>query len=160
MIERTVAAYRVNSSAIAVALLVVTNLIPLVGVLWLGWDLMLILALYWAENGVVGVINILKILTAEGDELQSLDHALVGERPPGGLTQSPRHGRLLHHPLRPVLGRPRRVRVHVHPGHDRDRLAPGGQPGDPFARASRAWTCRCSRSAWWAWPSATGCRSG
>ena len=83
MIERTVAAYRVNSSAIAVALLVITNLIPLVGVLWLGWDLMLILALYWAENGVVGVINILKILTAEGDELQSLDHALVGERPPG-----------------------------------------------------------------------------
>ncbi len=66
MIERTVAAYRVNSSAIAVALLIITNLIPLVGVLWLGWDLMLILALYWAENGVVGVINILKILTAEG----------------------------------------------------------------------------------------------
>jgi uncharacterized protein DUF6498 len=66
MIERTVAAYRVNSSAIAVVLLVITNLIPLVGVLWLGWDLMLILALYWAENGVVGVINVLKILTAEG----------------------------------------------------------------------------------------------
>ena len=61
-----VGAYRVNSSAIAVGLLIITNLIPLVGVLWLGWDLLLILALYWAENGVVGVINILKILTAEG----------------------------------------------------------------------------------------------
>ena len=66
VVGQAVDAYRVNSSAIAVALLVVTNLIPLVGVLWLGWDLLLILALYWAENGVVGVINILKILTAEG----------------------------------------------------------------------------------------------
>ncbi|HEV7200842.1 MAG TPA: DUF6498-containing protein [Candidatus Limnocylindria bacterium] len=66
MIDRAVSAYRVNSSAIAVALLIVTNLIPLGGVLWLGWSLLLILALYWAENGVVGVINVLKILTAKG----------------------------------------------------------------------------------------------
>lgn len=66
LIDRVTAAYRVNSSALAVALLVITNLIPLAGVLWLGWDLMLILALYWAENGIVGVINVLKILMAEG----------------------------------------------------------------------------------------------
>jgi hypothetical protein len=59
-------AYRVNSSRVAVALLVITNLFPLAGVLWLGWDLMLILALYWAENGIVGVINVLKILMAQG----------------------------------------------------------------------------------------------
>jgi Family of unknown function (DUF6498) len=65
-IGRAVDAYRVNSSAVAVALLIITNLIPLGGVLWLGWDLMLILALYWAENGIVGVINVLKILMAEG----------------------------------------------------------------------------------------------
>ena len=61
-------AYRVNSSAVAVALLVITNLIPIGGVLFLGWDLLLILALYWAENGVVGVINVLKILMAEGTD--------------------------------------------------------------------------------------------
>jgi Family of unknown function (DUF6498) len=66
LIGRALNAYRVNSSAVAVALLIITNLIPLAGVLWLGWDLLLILALYWAENGVVGVINVLKILRAEG----------------------------------------------------------------------------------------------
>ncbi len=66
VVGRLTSAYRVNSSAIAVALLIITNLIPLAGVLWFGWDLLLILALYWAENGVVGVINVLKILTAEG----------------------------------------------------------------------------------------------
>ena len=65
-IGRVTGAYRVNSSAIAAVLLVTTNLIPLGGVLWLGWDLLLILALYWAENGVVGVINVLKILMAQG----------------------------------------------------------------------------------------------
>ena len=66
VIGQAVDAYRVNSSAVAVALLVITNLIPLGGVLFLGWDLLLVLALYWAENGVVGVINVLKILMAEG----------------------------------------------------------------------------------------------
>jgi len=66
VLQHAVDAYRVNSSAAAVALLVLFNLVPLGGVLWLGWDLLLILALYWVENGVVGVINILKILSAEG----------------------------------------------------------------------------------------------
>jgi hypothetical protein len=66
VLERALAAYRVNSSAVAAALLVITNLIPLAGVLWFGWDLLLTLALYWAENGVVGVINVLKMLTAQG----------------------------------------------------------------------------------------------
>ncbi|MGH2462022.1 MAG: DUF6498-containing protein [Candidatus Limnocylindria bacterium] len=66
LLQRAVDAYRVNSSAVAAALLVLFNLIPLGGVLWLGWDLVLILALYWVENGVVGVINLPKIFRAEG----------------------------------------------------------------------------------------------
>jgi len=66
LLRRAFEVYRVNSSAAVVVLLVVFNLVPLAGVLWLGWDLLLILALYWVENGVVGVINILKILRAEG----------------------------------------------------------------------------------------------
>jgi len=66
LLQRALQAYQVNSSAAAAALLVLFNLVPLAGVLWLGWDLLLILALYWVENGVVGVINILKILSAEG----------------------------------------------------------------------------------------------
>jgi hypothetical protein len=72
VIERGLAAYHINSSAIAAALLVITNLIPLAGVLWFGWDLILILGLYWAENGVVGVINVGKILLAEGEPPKNL----------------------------------------------------------------------------------------
>jgi hypothetical protein len=87
-IGRIVAAYRVNSSAIAVALLVLTNMIPLGGVLWLGWSLMLILALYWAENGVVGVINIMKILTAQGaTPSPSAARWSVNGRPAASLTR-------------------------------------------------------------------------
>jgi hypothetical protein len=79
-------AYRVHSSRIAAAFLVITNLIPLAGVLWLGWDLMLILALYWAENGIVGVINILKILTAEGRPPENFPVSVNG-RPATSLTR-------------------------------------------------------------------------
>jgi hypothetical protein len=81
-----VEAYRVHSSRIAAALLVITNLIPLAGVLWLGWDLLLILALYWAENGVVGVINVLKILTAEGPSPPTFPVSVNG-RPATSLTR-------------------------------------------------------------------------
>jgi hypothetical protein len=79
-------AYRVHSSRIAAAILVISNLIPLAGVLWLGWDLMLILALYWAENGIVGVINILKILTAEGRPPENFPVSVNG-RPATSLTR-------------------------------------------------------------------------
>lgn len=69
LVQRAIDAYRVNSSTAAATILVLFNLIPLAGVLWLGWDLLLILALYWVENGVVGAINILKILAAQGKTL-------------------------------------------------------------------------------------------
>lgn len=78
MIERAFDAYRVNSSRVAVALLVITNLIPLIGVLWLGWSLMLILALYWIENGIVGVINVVKILMAQGQGGSSVRMTING----------------------------------------------------------------------------------
>lgn len=56
-----------NTSAshpLALLALVASNLIPLVGVVFFGWDLVAILLLYWAENGVIGVFNLLKMLTA------------------------------------------------------------------------------------------------
>lgn len=46
-----------------IAALVAANLVPLAGVLWLGWDLGLILLLYWAESAVILVFNLLKMLT-------------------------------------------------------------------------------------------------
>lgn len=54
-----------HASLVAIVLLVVVNCIPLAGVLWLGWDLSTIVALYWVENGVVGVYAMAKIATAE-----------------------------------------------------------------------------------------------
>jgi hypothetical protein len=64
--DRLLAAYRVSSSVGAVVALVGANLIPLAGVLWWGWDIWTILALYWVENGIVGLYNVAKILLAQG----------------------------------------------------------------------------------------------
>ncbi len=66
--ERLVALYQVGSSYAAVAALILANLVPLVGVLWFGWDVWGILIIYWLENGIVGLFNVLKMRRAEGSE--------------------------------------------------------------------------------------------
>ena len=53
-----------DSNPVAVAVLVVANLVPLIGVLFWGWDVATILIAYWLENGVIGLINIPKIMLA------------------------------------------------------------------------------------------------
>jgi hypothetical protein len=53
-----------HASPVAIALLVVANLVPLAGVLFLGWELATIVALYWLENGVIGAFALAKIATA------------------------------------------------------------------------------------------------
>ncbi len=58
---------RTVSSAISLVALIGFNLLPLVGVLFWDWSLMLILVLYWIESGIVGFINIFKIALARGD---------------------------------------------------------------------------------------------
>lgn len=55
---------RASSAPLALLLLVVANLLPLVGVLFWGWDLWAILILYWLENGIVGALNVPRILLA------------------------------------------------------------------------------------------------
>ena len=55
-----------NASPVAMAFLVGANLVPLVGVLFLGWSLTTLVALYWLENGVVGVFAVGRILTVGG----------------------------------------------------------------------------------------------
>ena len=44
--------------------LLIANAIPLLGVLFLGWDAFAIVLLYWAENLVIGFYNVLKIAFA------------------------------------------------------------------------------------------------
>lgn len=41
--------------------LMAANLVPLAGVLLLRWDLAQVMTLFWAENGVIGVYNLLKL---------------------------------------------------------------------------------------------------
>lgn len=53
-------------SSLTVVFLVLVNLIPLFGVLFLGWSLFSIMVLYWLENGIIGLFNFLKIGFAGG----------------------------------------------------------------------------------------------
>jgi hypothetical protein len=64
--DRFLAWYRVTSSVGAVVALIVANAIPLIGAVFLGWNVWMILIVYWLENGVVGFFNVLKMLRAEG----------------------------------------------------------------------------------------------
>lgn len=65
--ERLLAWYRVTSSVGAVVALIAANVIPLLGVLFFGWNVWTILIVYWLENGIVGLFNIAKMAKAEGD---------------------------------------------------------------------------------------------
>ena len=63
-------------SAIALAL---ANVVPLLGVLFLDWRVFDVMILYWAENVVIGVINVLRMLSCKpGLGLQQLTDAAVG----------------------------------------------------------------------------------
>ncbi|MEA2517953.1 MAG: hypothetical protein QOF49_33 [Chloroflexota bacterium] len=66
VIERAVRLARATSSTTSVALLVAFNVVPLVGVLAWHWSVATILVLYWVENGIVGALNIPKMLLASG----------------------------------------------------------------------------------------------
>jgi hypothetical protein len=84
-VERLIAWYRVGSSYGAVAALLAANALPLFGVLFLGWNVWTILTIYWLENGVVGVFNVLKMARAEGtDPVGSGVVATVNGRPIAG----------------------------------------------------------------------------
>jgi len=52
---------RVREDA-SLAVMVIVNMIPLVGITFWGWDLEHVLFLYWAESAVIGFYNILKML--------------------------------------------------------------------------------------------------
>ena len=55
-----------SSTPLAVGGLLVVNLVPLVGVLAFGWSLHALLVIYWLESGVIGALNVPKILLASG----------------------------------------------------------------------------------------------
>jgi hypothetical protein len=52
---------------ISIGSLILSNLIPLIGVLFFGWDVSTILILYWSENVIIGFYNITKMAMAKGE---------------------------------------------------------------------------------------------
>lgn len=46
--------------------ILIGNLIPIFGVIFLGWDAAQILLLYWCENVIIGVLTLPRLLTAQG----------------------------------------------------------------------------------------------
>lgn len=81
MIERSVRLAQATSSTTSLVLLVVLNMIPLVGVLFWGWNVATLLVLYWAENGIIGLLNVPKMLIARGPESPRDGFARTSGRP-------------------------------------------------------------------------------
>jgi hypothetical protein len=52
------------SKRLSIPILVAANLVPLAGVLLWGWDVFLILLLFWCENVIIGVFGIARMIVA------------------------------------------------------------------------------------------------
>lgn len=50
----------------SVIFLIGANLVPLIGVVWWGWDLFSLMALYWIETGIVGFFTLLHLMLVAG----------------------------------------------------------------------------------------------
>lgn len=48
--------------------LIAANLVPLAGVVWFQWTVFEIFVLFWAENVVIGVLNVLRMLLSSVDD--------------------------------------------------------------------------------------------
>jgi len=46
--------------------LIAANVVPIIGVMFFGWDLRTVMLLYWAESAVIGFYNVLKMLWIGG----------------------------------------------------------------------------------------------
>src|SRR5206468_7797702 len=68
VIARAVRLAQTASPTTSLVLLVAFNLVPLIGVLAWGWNVATLLVLYWVENGIVGILNVPKMLLAAAPE--------------------------------------------------------------------------------------------
>lgn len=51
-----------RASLLPTAILIASNLVPIAGILWWGWDAFVLLSLYWLETAVIGFWMILRLL--------------------------------------------------------------------------------------------------
>ena len=61
-----------NRLRLSIAFLVLANLIPVFGVLFLDWDVLYLLLLFWCENVILGFFGILKMLVSGSGIFQPL----------------------------------------------------------------------------------------
>lgn len=54
-------------NAITSSILILSNLVPLAGILFWGWDAFVLLCLYWLETAVIGFWTILRVATLSRD---------------------------------------------------------------------------------------------
>ena len=47
--------------------LIAANLVPIYGVVFLGWEVFPLLLLFWLENLIIGMYNVLKMMLATPD---------------------------------------------------------------------------------------------
>jgi hypothetical protein len=81
VIDRAVRLAQASSSTTSLVLLVAFNLVPLLGVLFWGWNVATLLVLYWAENGIIGLLNVPKMLLARGPDAPGEGFANTSGRP-------------------------------------------------------------------------------
>jgi len=68
--------------------LILANLTPLAGVLLFQWDVLAVLLLYWAESVIIGVLNVLRMISCEtGDILHGMLPQLAGQPVPEELSK-------------------------------------------------------------------------
>jgi len=60
--EARVDAAPLTLASLSTLALIIANLVPVAGTLFLGWNLSDVLVLYWAESAVIGLFNICKIV--------------------------------------------------------------------------------------------------
>ena len=58
----------IRSSPSSVIALIVVNLFPMFGVLFMGWDVFPIMFLFWSENVIIGFYNVLRMIACQPKE--------------------------------------------------------------------------------------------
>lgn len=69
--QNTSTTHPTKSHKLTLPLILIANVIPLIGVLFINWNLAQIVILYWIENIIIGLWNIPRILLAKKSPIKS-----------------------------------------------------------------------------------------
>ena len=81
-----------GTSTVSIVALIVSNLVPLFGVLLLDWSLHMIIIMFWIESGIIGAFNVVKIAMARGtdDATSGSVPFMINDRSIGSMRSMPR----------------------------------------------------------------------